>query len=62
VQVSAQADEGFIRTIDVILTMGTSVNDSIKNEIDNLCRELEFILDGNASPVTPFQIIIKNSP
>jgi hypothetical protein len=62
VQVSAQAEEGFKRTIDVSLTLSSSVNESMKSEIENLCRELEFILEGNASPVTPFQIIIKNSP
>jgi len=34
----------------------------MKTEVDTLCRELEFILEGNASPVTPFKIIVKNLP
>jgi len=62
VQVSSKAEEGFKRTIDVILTFNSSVNESMKTEVDTLCRELEFILEGNASPVTPFKIIVKNLP
>ena len=60
VQVSSRAEEGFKRTIDVILTCSSSLNETLKNEIETLTRELEFILEGNASPVVPFQIIVKN--
>ncbi len=60
VQVSSKKEEGFKRTIDVILTCSSSVSESMKSEIDTLCRELEFILESNASPVVPFQVILKN--
>jgi hypothetical protein len=60
VQVGSKSDEGFKRTIDVILTYSTAVNESMKNEMDNVCRELEFILKKNASPVVPFQIIVNS--
>jgi hypothetical protein len=61
VQVSHKTGEGFNRTIDVILTYSNLVNESLKNEMDNLYRELEFILKSNASPVYPFRIIINNT-
>ena len=61
VQVSHKMGEGFSRTIDVILTCSNLVNESLKNEMDNLYRELEFILKSNASPVYPFRIIINNT-
>lgn len=60
VQVSNKAGEGFKRTIDVSLTYSSLVNESMKNEMDNLYYELEFNLQGNASPVYPFRIIINN--
>ena len=62
VQVSSKAEEGFKRTIDVILTCSLSLSEAMKSEMDTLTRELEFILEGNASPVVPFQIIVKNLP
>jgi hypothetical protein len=61
VQVSHNKAEGFNRTIDVLLTYSNVVNDSMKTEMDNLYRELEFSLQGNASPVYPFRIIINNT-
>jgi hypothetical protein len=60
VQVSTKAGEGFKRTIDVLLTYSNLVNESMKNEMDNLYFELEFGLQSNASPVYPFRIIITN--
>lgn len=56
VQVSSKPGEGFTRTIDVNLQLSNKVNDLMKPEIDNLCRELEFILQANASPVYPFRV------
>jgi hypothetical protein len=59
VQISNKKEEGFKRTIDVIITYSNVVNDSMKNEMDNLCRELEFILQNNASPIYPFRVIVQ---
>ncbi len=61
VQVSNKAGEGFKRTIDVLLTYSNIVNESMKNEMDNLYYELEFSLQSNASPVYPFRIIVNNA-
>lgn len=61
VKVSHKAGEGFARTIDVLLTYSNQVNESMKNEMDNLYHELEFTLQNNASPIYPFRIIINNA-
>ncbi|HQW83558.1 MAG TPA: type VI secretion system baseplate subunit TssF [Ferruginibacter sp.] len=58
VQVSNKNSEGFIRTIDVILTYSNQVNETMENEMENLYHELEYILQKDASPVMPFRIII----
>lgn len=58
VQVSNKPNEGFIRTIDVTLTYSNQVNETMDNEMENLYRELEYILQKDASPVMPFRIII----
>jgi hypothetical protein len=58
VQVSNKAEEGFKRTIDVILFYSNPGNESTRVEMDHLGRELEFILQSNASPVYPFRVVI----
>ena len=58
VQIGNKAGEGFTRTIDVVLTYSNLVNETMDNEIENLYRELEFILQKDASPVYPFRIIV----
>ncbi|MEP7142958.1 MAG: hypothetical protein ABI707_08810, partial [Ferruginibacter sp.] len=60
VRVSPKAGDGFERSIDVLITYSNKVNESMKNETDNLCRELAFLLKTNASPVYPYRIIILN--
>ena len=60
VQVGIRADEGFKRTIDVILTYSDQVTQAMQTEMDNLCRELEFILQLNATLVYPCRIVISN--
>lgn len=58
VQIGSKPFEGFTRTIDVILTYSNLVNESMDNEMENLYRELEYVLQKDASPVYPFRIII----
>lgn len=60
VRVSNKKEEGFTRTIDVNLQYSDKVNESMNAEMENLCRELEFILQANASPVYPFSINVIN--
>ena len=61
VQVSNKPGEGFTRTIDVILTYSNLVADPMSSEMDNLSRELEFVLQNNASPLYPFRVVINNN-
>lgn len=61
VLVSNIMGEGFKRTIDVFLTFSNLVNESMKNEMENLYHELEFMLQQNASPIYPFRIIINKA-
>lgn len=52
------ANLGFSRTIDVFLSLTTTHNDTMKDEIDYLCNELEYHLNQYASPIYPYQIIL----
>ena len=61
VQVSNKKEEGFRRTIDVSLWYSDKVNETMKAEMDNLCHELGFMLETNASPVYPFRIKVMNT-
>lgn len=49
---------GFGRTIDVFLSLTTTHNDTMKDEVDYLCNELEYHLNQYASPIYPYQIIL----
>ncbi len=60
VQVGSSAAEGFKRTIDVVLTYSDQVTEAMQTEMDNLCRELEFILQLNATLVYPCRVVISN--
>ncbi|HYH14498.1 MAG TPA: hypothetical protein VD794_04735, partial [Flavisolibacter sp.] len=59
IQVSADRKQGFTRSIDVMLYYSPSVDTSMKAEMDELCRELEYYLQVNGSPVYPYRIIVE---
>ncbi len=58
IQVGTGAGEGFIRTIDVLLTMAPQVKETMQNEVDYLCSELEYTLENNATMVYPFRVVV----
>jgi hypothetical protein len=59
VKTGTKKEEGFIRTIDVELTIHTKHKATDNDEIESLRRELEYLLSSNASMVYPFNVIIK---
>jgi len=59
VQPGNGANQGFQRTIDIFLTLAPSQPESVKDEVDYLCSELEYNLSLQASPVYPFRIILQ---
>ncbi len=58
VQVGNVKAEGFIRTIDVLLTLSNEAKEKKDNEITYLCSELEYQLQQNATPIYPFRIVV----
>jgi hypothetical protein len=56
VQAGISANQGFTRTIDVLLTLDDT--DMTREERDYLCSELEYTLGENASPVYPFRVMV----
>lgn len=61
VQVSSNKEEGFKRSIDVSLTYSDSVNPSMKTELENLARELEYILQTQATLVYLVRVLFTNA-
>jgi hypothetical protein len=60
IQVSAIKKEGFSRSIDVMLRYSASVDESMKGELDNICSELEYVLQSQGSSIYPYRIIVEN--
>lgn len=51
--------EGFVRTIDIFLTLDRSKAEAANDEQAYLCGELEYSLSRHASPVYPFRVVIQ---
>lgn len=60
VQVGAGKEEGFVRTIDVYLTLTNDPEQLTADERDYLCSELAYTLRTNGSPVYPFRVLVAN--
>jgi hypothetical protein len=58
INAGTDVSSGFTRSIDVVLTLTPAQNEMIREEERYLCRELEYSLSENASPIYPFQIRI----
>src|SRR5262249_40902851 len=58
VQAGNSITEGFLRTIDVNLTIETAARE-IKSELDYLTRELDYLLQSRATLVYPFRVILQ---
>lgn len=59
VQPGNSPQEGFSRSIDILLTLAAPQSEAGKDELDYLCGELEYNLNLNASPVYPFRILLE---
>jgi hypothetical protein len=58
VEISTRQGEGFIRTINVMLTLAPDYIGTAKDEVEYKCSSLEYLLTKNASPVYPFRIVV----
>ena len=59
VQIGNSLTEGFLTTIDVMLTLTPEAHTNSSEEIDYLCSELNYLLSKNGSPVYPFRVLLK---
>lgn len=59
VHIGAGKAEGFVRTIDVQLTLSEEGRNASPDEITYLCRELEYTLQANGAPVYPFRVLLQ---
>ena len=59
VQVGTGAQEGFSRSIDVLLTLTTDSTEYGQAEVEYLRSELENTLKQSASPVYPFRVLTR---
>lgn len=58
VQVGTTKTDGFVRTVDVLLTLNPEVKNTNSEEIGYLCNTLEYQLAQNGAPLYPFRIIV----
>ena len=58
VQVGTTKTDGFVRTVDVLLTLKSEIKNTNSEEIGYLCNMLEYQLSRNAAPIYPFRIIV----
>lgn len=58
VKIGATANEGFQRTIDVVLKFKNDLSEHTWEGINYQTKELEYILNTEATPVFPFRVIV----
>jgi hypothetical protein len=58
IQIGTSKTDGFVRTVDVVLTLTPGLKDSRSEEISYLCNTLEYQLAQNAAPIYPFRVIV----
>ena len=59
IQVGTGAQEGFSRSIDVMLSLTPESTEYGQAEVEYLCSELEHTLKQSASPVYPFRVLTR---